>query len=143
MTQTAKKVRPLAVFHVLAMLTLAVWWGAYFWKHTPSRQLFHLTEPARHQATAAARQPSLMPKVGYLSDSQASRLALALRAAVGDLACGALVLALVGIASAIYVRRLDTFLGARTSGQAVALRGQDLSAAALDANEKKHRGVLR
>ena len=46
-------------------------------------------------------------------------------------------------AAGVYVRRLDTWLGARTSGQAVAFRGQDLTAAALDANEKKQKGILR
>jgi hypothetical protein len=143
MTQHQKKMRLLPVLHLLAILALAVCWGAYFWKYTPSRQLFHLAQPTPHQASTAARQPSLVPKVGYLSGRQASRFAIALRAAGGDLACGALILALVNMASAVYVRRLDNFLGARTSGQAVALRGHDLTAAALHANEKKQRGVLR
>lgn len=142
MTQNPQKIRPLLVLHLLAMLALAVWWGAYFWRHTPSRQLFRLSEPTTRQTTTAARRPALMPKTAYLTTSQTTRMAVALRAATGDLIFGSFVLAMVGIASGVYVRRLDNFLGARTSGQAVAFRGQDLTAAALDANQKI-RGVLR
>jgi hypothetical protein len=143
MTQPQKKIHLLPFLHLIAMLALSVWWGVYFWHHTPSRELFQLKEPTRREVTTVSRHPSLVPKFNYLNGAQGSRFALAARAAVGDLSCGLFVLGLIGLASGVYVRRFDTWLNARTSGQAVAFRGQNLTAAALDANVKKQRGVLQ
>jgi hypothetical protein len=34
MSEQKKKIHLLPFLHVLAMLAIAVWWGAYFWHHT-------------------------------------------------------------------------------------------------------------
>jgi hypothetical protein len=84
-----------------------------------------------------------MPKLDYMSGFPGSRLNLAARAAIGDLGCGVGVLLFLGLSSGVYVRRFDTWLSARTSGQAVAFRGQHLTADAIDANTKEQRGVIK
>ncbi len=139
MSQTNKKTRFLPFLHLLAMLTLAAWWAAYFWIHSPARDIFRLDRPMPEREF---RDPGLVPRFRNIG-SQSNRVGMAIRASLGDITCGATVLLLFGSASGVYVRRLDTWLGARTSGQAVAFRGQDLTAAALDANEEQQRGVLR
>jgi hypothetical protein len=63
--------------------------------------------------------------------------------ALADLTCGLAVLSLLALGTGVYVRRFDTWLNARTSGQAVGFRGQNLTSATLDANAKKQRGVLQ
>ncbi len=143
MSHAAKTPRLLPFLHLLAMVALTIWWTTYFWANSPSREVFRLHQPTRQEATQVARRPNLMPKLHYISSAQGSRLVVALHAALGDIIGGAAVLILLGVASGVYVRRLDTWLGARTSGQAVAFRGQDLTAAALDANASKQRGILR
>jgi len=86
---------------------------------------------------------SFMPDLGHRLNEQSKRLLLATRVGIADLACGLGVLFLVGLGSGVYVRRIDTWLGARASGHAVAFRGQDLTADALDANKEESRGILR
>jgi len=141
--QQRKRVHLLPFLHVLAMLALAAWWGIYFWHYSPSRELFHLHQPTARQIARADHQSALPPKLDYLHGSQGSRFLLAARAGLGDLACGGCVLLMVALCTGVYVGRLDTWLNARTSGQAVALRGQDLTAATLDANAQPQRGILR
>ena len=143
MTQQQKTIHLLPVCHILVMFAMATWWGIYFWRHSPSRELFHMHEPTPRQAAQAARHTALVPKLAFMHSSQGSRLLLATRAGLGDLAWGGAVLIMVGLCTGVYVKRFDTWLNARTSGQAVAFRGHDLTAATLDANAQPHRGILR
>lgn len=143
MTQQQKTIHLLPLCHLLLMLVLATWWGAYFWRHSPSRELFRMHRPTQRQAAQATRRTALVPKLDYMQSSQGSRFLLAARAGLGDLAWGGAVLLMVGLCTGVYVRRLDTWLNARTSGQAVAFRGHDLTSATLDANTQTQRGILR
>jgi hypothetical protein len=142
MTQQQKKIALLPLVHIIACLVMGAWWGIYFWRHSPSRELFGLHRPTARQVARASRAPEVTPRLEYLNRSQIERALAAGRAGVGDLTCGIGVLTMFAIGTGVYVRRLDNWLHARTSGQAVAFRGQDLSVAAVDANQKD-RGVLR
>ncbi len=143
MSRERKTIHILPLCHILVMLAIATWWGIYFWRHSPSRELFHMHEPTPGQAAQAARDTALVPKLDFMYSSQGSRFLTAVRARIGDLTWGGAVLILVGLCTGVYVRRFDTWLNARTSGQAVAFRGHDLTAATLDANTQQHRGILR
>lgn len=143
MTEPSKKVRLLPLLHLLCMLVLALWWGAYFWQESPSRWLFQHGETAHGRVATSRRPTSLLPDFGRRAGEQSERLLLAARAGLGDVACGLSVLFLLGLGSGVYVRRIDTWLAARASGHAVAIRGQSLTADALDANQDEPRGVLR
>jgi hypothetical protein len=125
------------------MLAIGTWWGIYFWRHSPSRELFHLHEPMPRQKEQPAGQTALGPKLDLAYSSQSARFLMTARAGIGDLAWGGAVFLLVGLCTGVYVRRFDTWLNARTSGQAVAFRGHDLTAATLDANTQQQRGILR
>jgi len=142
-TQQQRRIHLLPFLHVLAMLALATWWSIYFWHHSPSRELLHLHQLTTRQISRAHHEPGLVPKLDHLHGSQGSRFLLAARAALGDLACGGCVLLMFALCTGVYVARLDTWLNARTSGQAVAFRGHDLTAATLDANAQPQRGILR
>jgi hypothetical protein len=143
MTEQRKKVHLLPLLHLLCMLGLAAWWGAYFWQESPSRWLLQHREPTHTEHPHTRHTNSFMPDLGQRLNEQSKRLLLATRVGIADLACGLSVLLLVGLGSGVYVRRIDTWLGARASGHAVAFRGQDLTADALDANKEESRGVLR
>jgi hypothetical protein len=45
MTEQRKKVHLLPLLHLLCMLGLAAWWGAYFWQESPSRWLLQHRDP--------------------------------------------------------------------------------------------------
>ncbi len=143
MSEQRKKLHLLPLLHLLCMLGLAVWWGAYFWQESPSRWLLQHHDIGHATATRAHRPDSFLPDLGHTLNEQSKRIALATRVSLADLACGLGVLFLVGVGSGVYVRRLDTWLGARASGHAVAFRGQNLTADALDANDDQSRGILR
>ena len=143
MTEQRKRVHLLPLLHLLCMLGLAVWWGAYFWQESPSRWLLQHREPTSAKSQHTRHADSFMPDLGHRLNEQSKRLLLATRVGIADLACGLGVLFLVGLGSGVYVRRIDTWLGARASGHAVAFRGQDLTADALDANKEESRGILR
>ncbi len=143
MSRERKTIHILPLCHILVMLVIATWWGTYFWWQSPSRELFHLHETTPRQPAQAARHTALVPKLDFMYSSQGSRFFMAARAGIGDLAWGGAVLLLVGLCTGVYVRRFDTWLNARTSGQAVAFRGHDLTAATLDANTQQQRGILR
>jgi hypothetical protein len=142
-SQERKTIHILPLCHIVIMLAITTWWGIYFWRHSPSRELFHMHEPTPRQAAQAARHTDLVPKLNFMHSSQGSRFLMAARAGIGDLAWGGAVFLLVALGTGVYVRRLDTWLNARTSGQAVAFRGHDLTSATLDANTQQQRGILR
>lgn len=143
MTEQRKRVHLLPLLHLLCMLGLAVWWGAYFWQESPSRWLLQHREFTAARPPRTHRPDSFLPDLGHTLNEHSKRLVLATRAGLADLACGLGVLFLVGVGSGVYVRRIDTWLGARASGHAVAFRGQDLTTDALNANQEQARGILR
>ena len=116
--------------------------GRFFWSHTLSRAIFDLGHPG-HRQLRRHRDTPPFGRIADLEGGPIARFALAAHAAVADLVLGLLTLFLLAVGSGMYVRRFDNWLHARTSGQAVAFRGQDLTAATLDANTKRQRGVLR
>jgi hypothetical protein len=143
MSEQRKKVHILPLLHLLCMLGLAAWWGAYFWQESPSRWLLQHRAPNLPKPEHTPRADSFLPDLGHRLNEQSKRILLATRAGIADIACGLGVLFIVGLGSGVYVRRVDTWLGARASGHAVAFRGHDLTADALDANKEESRGILR
>jgi hypothetical protein len=136
MSAEAKPLHLLPVLHLLIVLAIGIWWGVFFWNHTPARTVLATSHvAARHAVSPDTRAISLTTKSSFLN--------AAARVAAPDLLLGISVLVLFGIASGVHVRQLDNWLHARTSGDAVAFRGQDLTAATIAANTKEQRGVLR
>lgn len=134
-TPQRKKMHFLSLLHVLAVLALICWWGAFFWQHTPARALLHrvTTNPHTH-AVAIRRMTHILEwKVGAIEHG--------LDAALGDIVFGLITIAQLAIGTGVYVRRLEIWLQARSSGQAVALGTTDLPDAALAANAEKE-GLL-
>jgi hypothetical protein len=129
----------MAALHLLAILTIALWWGEYFWRHTPSRVILRESQPGRGgPVTARLESPR-----DWRNAQTVIRWGIAARLALGDIACGSGVLLLVGLSAGSYARRIDTWLDARGSGQAIGWRARQLAAATLDANTKKQQGILR
>ena len=126
----------------MVVLAIAIWWGVFFWQHSPARALLATANlTASHPGSSRDRpmSVSLREPSSFLN----GKALVAVRIAAPDLILGISVLFLFGIASGVHVRQLDNWLHARSSGDAVAFRGQDLTAATLEANTKEHRGVLR
>jgi hypothetical protein len=143
MNNERRKLTALPLLHLFAMIAIGIWWGLYFWDHTPARDVFRLHRPTPTQVSRAGQRSALTPRFDYLQNSQAQRFLGAARAGAGDVLFGLGVLALLMLGTGIYVRRIDNWLRARTSGDAVALRGTDLASATVAANTQKSRGVLR
>ena len=125
-----KKVRLLGTLHLLAMLAVALWWGVYLWRYTPARQAWRAAGIA--SSRAASGPP---PGIAIPLDS----VEQAVRLVAGDLAFGAMALLLVGMGTGAYVRRIEIWLEARTSGQAVAFGADGLEGQALLANADRTR----
>lgn len=125
-----KRVRFLRTVHVIAMLGLAAWWATYFWQHTPAREEL--------VAMAATRQPPVADAASAL-ERRLDDLEHALRLVGDDLAFGVTVLVFLAAGTGAYVRRLEIWLEARTSGQAVAFGAQGLEGEALVANTDRIR----
>jgi hypothetical protein len=128
----AHRHRFLSTLHIVAMLGIVLWWALWFWQHTPARQVW-AESPARRGSRVGDPFPGL--------ERSMDKLALCLRLAGADLAFGATTLLLFAIGSGVYVRRLEIWLGARTSGQAVALGTGDLEGQALAANAVGPKGT--
>jgi hypothetical protein len=105
------------------VLALAGWWGHYFWRHTPARHAYR-------RATAASHATAVLGGPLFTFDP----LFAALRLALGDLVCGASTVVLLAIGTRVYTRRLQIWLDARTSGEAVSFGGTELESQALSAN---------
>ena len=127
--------------HLIVVFAIGIWWGVFFWHNSPARTLLATTPlPARPGGSYHTGPGALASaKTNILN----SKMFLAARVAEPDLLLGISVLVLFAIASGVHVRQLDNWLHARTSGDAVAFRGQDLTAATIEANTKEQRGVLR
>jgi hypothetical protein len=114
--------RPLLVLHLLAVIGLALWWGLYFWQHTPARRLPPRPAHARPLKPTAPAIFSLDPLFGRV------------KLAIGDVAFGTLSVLVVALGTRVYARRLQIWLDARTSGEAVSYGTSDLASHALAAN---------
>lgn len=128
----------LSVIHMVAVLALACWWGAYFWLHSPSRHLFQEASSGAH-APSGRRAP--LDGMASRIDQKFAAAARAVEAGMIDLAFGALVVAFLAVGTGVYIRRFEIWLSARSSGQAVALGSSELSDAALAANVEAGRFV--
>jgi hypothetical protein len=123
--QATRRMRLLSTLHLLAVLALAAWWGAYFWAHSPACR-------AWRAGLAGPRASS--PEVVASIEGQLDRATRLLHLAAADLAFGAGVLVMVALGTGTYVRRLEIWLEARTSGQAVSFGADGLEGQALAAN---------
>lgn len=138
-TQQAKPLHLLPALHLIVVVTIGIWWGVFFWHHSPVREV--LADGPRPAAQADRRGGT--DPLASTSSLSGGKLLVAVRVAGPDLILGLSVLLLFGVASGVHVRRIDNWLHARVSGDAVALRGRDLTAATIDANKKEQRGILR
>jgi len=142
MNNERRKLTALPLLHLFAMIAIGIWWGSISGSHSGSGR-FPPPPPTPAQVSRAGQRSALTPRFDYLQNSQAQRFLGAARAGAGDVLFGLGVLALLMLGTGIYVRRIDNWLRARTSGDAVALRGNDLASATVAANTQKSRGVLR
>jgi len=115
--------RPLLVLHLFAIAALAGWWGLYLWRHTPARHAYR---------RAAETSNATVAEGGRLFTFDP--LFTGLRLALGDLVCGGGTLVLFALGTRVYTRRLQIWLDARTSGEAVSFGGTQLESHALSAN---------
>lgn len=137
MTARNKAMHPLSVLHVVAMAGLLVWWSVYFWRHTPAREVFRngaQTTKMEHRRSGGVVGRA---KAGF--DSKARVAGAAITLALADVAGGLAVLVLFAVGTGIYVRRLEIWLQARSSGEGVALAGSGLVDKALAANSDRER----
>jgi hypothetical protein len=118
--------RPLLAVHLLVLIAIGIWWSAFFWRHTPAR-------PAYRRAASNERVRAHEGQVFISFDP----LFAGVRLALGDLAGGCGCLLLFALGTRVYVRRLQVWLDARTSGEAVAFGATDLERAALSANSDR------
>jgi hypothetical protein len=125
-----KKLRLLSTMHLLAMVGIAVWWGSYFWQHSPAKVAW--SDVGRDTGTGSF-SPALTVERAL------ARLGLATRIAGADLVFGTTSLLLFAVGTGVYVRRLEIWLQARTSGQAVSFGAGDLEGQALLANDANRR----
>ncbi len=75
-----------------------------------------------------------------LASGQGQRLVAAGRASLADISFALGVLVLFAVGTGVYVRRMEIWLQARSSGQAMSFGGTSLSDAALAANATRPRG---
>lgn len=127
MTNAQKKWKPLSTLHLILMLAIAGWWAVYFANHTPAGAAF--SAKSAKSDTSHGRSINL--------DIPVDAADAALRVALPDLALGALTLLLFAVGTRGYVTRLETWLWARTSGQAVSLGGRGLEDEVLSANSSR------
>jgi hypothetical protein len=116
----ADEIRTLPFLHTLLMLGSAASWIYYCWTESPLR---------------VAGGGSGSSRIGSVS------LALAiLNGSMGDVLLGFCSILLFGVGTGAYVRRIQTWIDARSSGDAVAYGGVDLKDQALAANTDRQRG---
>jgi hypothetical protein len=128
---SSRKHRLLTILHRLAMIALAAWWGRYFWLHSPAIRWWQRLGAGRERGPARSTAAAMDLAVDHLE-----RL---LRVTALDLGFGLAVLLLLAIGTGVYVRRLEIWLEARTSGQAVAFGADGLEGRALAANPESRR----
>lgn len=127
--------RPLSRIFLVLTLALAAWWGWFAWQNHPARDVYRI-----RAKSAQAKNPS-----GGLTkafDIQSSRLLFAVESTIGDFTGGVIVLLLFYMGVGAYVRRFETWVEARGSGDAAALRGIGLDDQTLAANANRRKGGL-
>ena len=108
------EIRTLPFLHAISMLGIAAAWLCYCWHESPLR--FAGASPRR-------------------SDVRDLEHALAIvSASLGDVVLGFCTIFILALGTGVYVRRLQTWIDARSSGEAVAYGGADLRDRALAAN---------
>jgi hypothetical protein len=125
-----KKLRLLSTLHLLTMVGIGIWWGTYFWQHSPTRIVWGTTDRVSEGTNVST---TLTLERGF------RRLGVAARIAGPDLLFGLSTLALFAIGTGVYVRRIEIWLQARTSGQAVSFGAGNLEGQALLANDANRR----
>lgn len=126
--RTPRKPRLLSTLHLLAVMALALWWGHYFYRHTPAREAWR--KPDRPDADTTGTLALTL---------SLDRVAQVVRLVGADLITGCAVVLLFGVGTGVQVRRFEIWLEARTSGQAVAFGAEDLEGQALFANANRER----
>lgn len=134
MTAPQKEMHPLTVLHIVAMTGLLVWWSIYFWQHSPAREILTLQQPPAQALVARPRRTTLGTGTRATLRSGTEKASAAVAVALPDVASGLFFLALFGVATGIYVRRLEIWLQARGSGETMTLAGTGLGDRALAAN---------
>lgn len=160
----AKRAHPLTVIHVVAMFGILVWWSVYFWRHAPAREVLQsraefgafknspadgrgggpLGTPARRRGPERRRveSPGIGPAATQTLGDATGRAMAAVQTSIPDVAGGFVVLLVLALGTGIYVRRLEIWLQARGSGDAMDLAGSGLGDRALAANEGRRVGGL-
>jgi hypothetical protein len=139
MTSQSKRMHPLSALHLVAIAGLVVWWSLYFWHHTPAREL--LRDGSTPTGTQHRRpdRGSLEGKATLALGAGTRRAATAISVALADVAAGVLVLILFAVGTGIYVRRLEIWLQARSSGETMSFASNGLDDKTLAANPSGRR----
>jgi hypothetical protein len=127
-----RRLRFPTLIHLISVLLWAALCAVFLVKHSHAIG----GESARHHARERNRT-----SFAVLED-RAHEISRSLRLLAGDAFFGVAGLVLLWTGSRPYVRRLETWLEARSSGDAMALGSNDLSAQAIAANDDRG-GVLR
>jgi hypothetical protein len=156
-----RRAHPLTVIHMLAMFAVLTWWSVYFWRHAPAREILQQHSAsvgvARGAAARGTRIPGTLrgrggpgqsrdafPGIGRAATQTlreaTDRAAAAVQTSMADIAGGVVVLLVFAIGSGIYVRRIEIWLQARSSGDAMDLAGSGLGDRALAANAGRRLG---
>lgn len=128
--------RPISKIFLVLTLAIAGWWTWFAWKYHPAREIYRIKTKS-----AQAKNPS--KDLAKAFDIQSGRLLLAVQSTVADVSGGLVVLLLFYIGVGTYVRRFETWVEARGSGDAAALRGIGLDDQALAANANRKKGGLK
>jgi len=131
MTAPPTKIRMVRLVHALLVLAILSWWTAYFWRHSPARQVYII-------AVGRLDRPDPVERMENRVDAARAAIAVSL----ADVAFGVLVIVSFAVGTGVYARRFETWLHFRISGQAVSLQGTGLEAQALRANADANRSVL-
>jgi hypothetical protein len=137
-TARSKAMHPLSVLHLVTMAGILVWWSAYFWRHSPARDLIN----SRPRVAARQRPRGTDGAVRRATTAFETKLDAAdtaIRTALADVGGGLAVLVMFAVGTGIYVRRFEIWLQARSSGEGVALAGEGLADKTLAANSDRTR----
>lgn len=127
--------RPLSKIFLVSTLVIAGWWTWFAWKYHPAREIYQIKT-----RNAQVKNPS--KDLSKAFDIQSNRLLQAVQSSVADVSGGLAVLLLFYVGVGAYVRRFETWVEARSSGDAASLRGIGLDDQALAANANRKKGGL-
>ena len=129
MSKEGKKTGALATTHLLLCVGLACFGVQYYVKHTPVRQVWQAVAVAnsgagpKGLASFGARMEAVTPVIWP------------------DLLLGAASLLVFSLGTGIYVKRLETYLSIRTSGQVAEVRAIGIQTQALESNIGRKGGM--